>query len=245
MSGPFPWLAGPSSMFSMKDASARTCWIFTLSCAALLGCGGDGSAARPPADGGARADGGTPADGGAHADTDAVVPCEPFAACGGDLTGTWRLVNTCPTAAGKLAVEDQLKFCPAGSASLNRYDFSGTATFDTKGALKYDVLIDISVSTSVPSSCLGAGQTCTAVQQTLMGQSGVTSAACQTTNAGCSCSYAAQIPDKKEHSYVVSNTTITETDPSDGSVQTSQYCVDGNTLRVKSDKDGEIDVWIR
>jgi hypothetical protein len=231
LSGPFPWLDDPSSMSPMKDASARTCWIFTLSCAALLGCGGDGSAARPPADGGAHAD--------------AVVACEPFAACGGDLTGTWRLVNTCPTAAAKMAVEDQLKFCPAGSASLDRYDFSGTATFDTQGAVKYDVLIDIAVSTSLPSSCLGAGQTCTAVQQTLMGQSGVTSAICQTTNAGCSCTYAAKAPDKKEDGYVASGTVITETNPIDGSVETSQYCVDGSTLRVKSDKDGEIDVWVR
>jgi hypothetical protein len=209
-----------------------------LCLAALLGCGGD-AGGRSPGDGGASVEGG------GHGDVDAAVACVPFAACGGDLTGTWRLVTTCPTAAGMMAVEDQLKVCPAGSASLDREAYSGTTTFDTQGAVKVDVLIDIGASISVPSSCLSAGNTCTSIQQRLLGENGVTKAACQMTNADCSCSFAAQIPDKKEESYVASGSTITDTNPVDGTTETSQYCVDGNTLRVKSDKDGEIDVWIR
>ena len=53
----------------------------------------------------------------------------------------------------------------------------------------------------------------------------------------------ATIAKKREGSYQAQGSTVIETDPSDGSMESHQYCVSGNTLRVQDDK--EIDVWTR
>ncbi|MEA2697766.1 MAG: hypothetical protein QOI66_2037 [Myxococcales bacterium] len=198
----------------------RRLWVsfFIYCAAALLGCGSDGGAAGS-------------------------ATCDSFVPCGGTLTGTWHLAKTCATPAGMMAAADELKFCPQGTASIDTYNFAGTGTFDGQGAVKYDLLIDFSATMTFPASCLTAGQTCGSVQQQLRAGDGVTTASCQMTSTGCSCSVAVKSPVRQEHSVVTSGTTVTETDPTDGSMETSQYCVDGNTLRVKSDKDGEIDVW--
>jgi hypothetical protein len=204
------------------NSKRRRLWVsFVIySGAALLGCGSDGGGAGP-------------------------ATCDSFAPCGGTLTGTWHLAKTCATPAAMMAAADQLKICPQGTASIDAYNFTGTGIFDGQGAVKYDVLVAFSVTTAFPASCLTAGQTCASAEQQIRTGDGVTSASCQMTSAGCSCSLMLKSPVRQEHSVATSGTTITETDPSDGSMETSQYCVDGNTLRVKTDKDGEIDVWTR
>jgi hypothetical protein len=200
----------------------RQYWVATLLCLSpgvattLLGCGGNAGPA--PA-------------------------CMPFAACGGDLKGTWNVARSCPTAAGLQAAEDTLKLCPAGTASVDELDVSGTTTLDGQGAVKSDMVLGLTVSQIIPASCLNAGVTCPSVALALKSQSGVTSATCTAANGGCNCSMTASIRQRKEASYVVSGTNITTTDPSDGTMETDAYCVEGNVLRIQSPD--EIDVWTR
>ena len=52
--------------------------------------------------------------------------------------------------------------------------------------------------------------------------------------AGCACAFELNAPNKSSAAYTASGTTFTETDPSDGSMETSDYCVSGNELKVKS-----------
>jgi hypothetical protein len=59
----------------------------------------------------------------------------------------------------------------------------------------------------------------------------------------CSCTYKQNIPISEVYGYVVNGTSYTETDPADASVSTSDFCVDGNTLRVKSSV--SLDVYTR
>jgi hypothetical protein len=199
----------------------RQYWIDTLLTlslglgAALLGCGGDAGPA--PA-------------------------CMPFAACGGDLKGTWNVARSCATAASVKAAEDNFKVCPDGTASIQDFNVSGTTTFDGQ-AVKYDVVLSISVSLTVPASCLGAGRTCPAAAQALKSGTNVTNATCTASNGGCNCSLAASTKQRQEASYVVGGNTIVITDPSDGTMETNPYCVEGNVLRIQSPD--ELDVWTR
>ena len=208
-------------MSHMNNARSRLWLALLLSCsAALSGCGG-GDGGGPPA------------------------TCDSFTPCGGNLTGTWHLAKSCVSSAALMDAAMAAKPCAQGSATIDSYDASGTGTFDGQGAVKFDVAISLAFSLTFPNSCLGAGQTCTSVAQTLRARSGITSASCQMTGDGCSCSAAGKVTSRQENSVVISGTTFTETDSTDGSMQTSQYCVDGNTLRTQNDKDGEIDIWTR
>jgi hypothetical protein len=193
----------------------RQYWIATL-LTVSLGCGGDAGPA--PA-------------------------CMPFAACGGDLKGTWNIARSCPTAAGLKAAEDSLKLCADGTASVQDLSVGGTTTFDGQGALKDDAVFGLTASLTVPASCLGAGVTCPSVAQALRSRTGVTSATCTAANGGCNCSFEASIKQRQEASYVVSGTNIITTDPSDGTMKTESYCVEGHVLRVQSAD--EIDVFTR
>lgn len=188
----------------------------------LLGCGGDGGTSGP-------------------------ATCDNFTACGGNLIGAWHLAHVCPTAAALMTAAAGFKVCPQGTASIDAFAITGTTAIDGKGTWRDDLVYDVGVTTAFPTSCLSAGETCAAAEAKLDAQIGVSTASCQTTNTkdGCNCTYRVNSPAKLERSFVVGGTSITKTDPANGSTETSQFCVDGNTLRTKSDKDGEIDVWTR
>lgn len=188
--------------------------LIGLYCAALLGC----SSAAP----------GMGADGGA-----AVAPaCTPFAACGGNLTGSWTVANSCLTTAGKKSVEDGLKLCAADTTAVNSMSLRGTVIYDGQGAVKYDLVGAVEVSDSIPMSCFPAGQQCAAYLAMLM-DTGATNVRCDASATGCDCSYTLPLAQKQQNRYVIQGTTVTETDSSDGTVSTDDYCVDGNTLRIK------------
>jgi hypothetical protein len=174
---------------------------------------------------------------GSSSDSPGSLECTAFTACGGDLLGTWKVGSACLSDATRKAFGEQLKLCAAGMADVTAVKADGTATFEASGASKYVVAIQLSVSSSFPSSCLAAGEDCAAVQKAFAAKDGVTNAACSKTATGCSCSYMQKIDDKSEDSFVKSGTTFTETDPSDGSMTTTSYCVQGNTLHT-SDDDG-------
>jgi hypothetical protein len=186
--------------------------LIGLCCAALLGCGSGAPAAG--------------ADGGGS------VACDPFVACGGDLTGTWKIANTCLTPEAKKSLEDAMKFCAADTTTLDSETLSGTLIYDGHGAVKYDLTGGLKISVSFPTSCLEPGQSCPAYVAMLV-QTGATNPRCDATATGCDCSYTLAFAQKQQNSYVTSGTNVTETDSSDGTMSTDQYCVAGNTLRVK------------
>jgi hypothetical protein len=194
------------------ETKLRAGALIGVCCAALLGCGG----AAP----------------GAGADSGVAPSCTPFVACGGDLTGTWKIANICLTPEGTKGLEDSLKLCDADSTKVVSEKVGGTLTYDGHGAVKYDLVGEIAVSQSFPTGCLQPGQDCPAYLATLV-QAGDTNERCDTTATGCDCSYTLPIAQKQQNSYVTQGTTVTETDSSDGTMSTDDYCVDGSTVRVK------------
>jgi hypothetical protein len=206
---------GGQSNRSYKN-NLRAGSLIALCCAALLGCGSGAPGTDVGADGGGTA-----------------PSCTPFVACGGDLTGTWNIANTCLSAEGKKSLESSLKLCEADSTSVDSTTLHGTVIYDGHGAVEYDIVGALEVSQSIPTSCLEPGQQCPAYVATLI-QTGATNARCDATAAGCDCSYTLPLAQKQQNSYVARGTTVTETDSSDGTMSTDDYCVDGSTLRVKS-----------
>ena len=139
------------------ETKLRAGALIGVCCAALLGCGG----AAP----------------GAGADSGVAPSCTPFVACGGDLTGTWKIANICLTPEGTKGLEDSLKLCDADSTKVVSEKVGGTLTYDGHGAVKYDLVGEIAVSQSFPTSCLPPGQDCPANLATLVQAGTRTSAA--------------------------------------------------------------------
>lgn len=168
--------------------------------------------------------------------------CEPFVPCGGVITGKWRLNNTCPSAASKAALESALAVCDQGSATLVDFKVDGSATVDAQSVI-IDGALSISVASVFPRSCVPNLTSCDQFETALAKQDSVTEASCTSMAESCSCTYRQSISIKRQSSIVINGSTVTETDPADGSMETSEFCVEGNTLRMSSA--GSIDVYTR
>ena len=199
--------------------------LLLITCAlSPLACGSDSPGGPSGADGG-------------------VLPaCTPFTTCGGDLSGKWKVVESCPTAAGAGKLTNQLKLCAAATVTLDSVKFTGGVEYDKQGTLKNDVAFDLQISTTFPSSCVPAGSTCATTHPTPPGLP-ILDLSCVATGTDCSCRYRLMGVQNQENSYEIMGTTVTETDVSDGTMLTSQYCVNGNVLRIQNGD--ETDVFIR
>ncbi|HET6283140.1 MAG TPA: hypothetical protein VFH73_19435 [Polyangia bacterium] len=186
-------------------------------------------AASPMACGG----GPSSADGGVQA------ACTPFSACGGDLAGTWKVVESCPTPSGVKKLADKLKFCPAASVSIDDAKFTGTVVYDGHGTIKNDVTFNIRVSTTFPSSCVKPGETCETTHPA-PAQGATMDMPCVSMPAGCSCQYRLTGTSNRDNGYQAAGTTLTETDVSNGQMKSSQYCVSGGVLRIQNDDETDV-----
>lgn len=154
--------------------------------------------------------------------------CGTFTACGGDVTGSWKLGRDCvgssvdPFAGGT---------CSQATFQASQSE-SGTVTFQagvySTSNLDTTVVEDI----TVPSSCL-MGATCAMVESNFNNQSNdagmTTVGTCADTSGGCACH--ATVTDSTgpvNGTYSVSGTTLTL----DGTA--APYCVQGNTLLIQT-----------
>lgn len=167
---------------------------------------------------------------------DGNTQCQPFTPCGGDFTGAWRLTESCLSATEAQKLEQSFEFCAQGTAQVSATQ-TGTAVFEAGGSsLQLDATVVLLVRTSFPTSCLGASQTCASVAAADAARPGVTRANCRDTPTGCSCEIDLKQASKRQLSYAKAGpTTLTETDPTDGSVSSIGYCVEGKTLRLQDD----------
>jgi hypothetical protein len=167
------------------------------------------------------------------------LSCEPFAACGGTLTGKWQVNNACIDDATKTAIANAAKVCDQGTATVTEIGLTGSATFEQQSVV-YDGVISLAISSTFPLTCAVGSTSCGDAQKKLASAEGVTGATCTTMGTTCACQYRQSIPQKGQGSYVASGSTFTVTDPSDGSKNTSEYCVNGDTLRVKTEEGFEV-----
>jgi hypothetical protein len=163
--------------------------------------------------------------------------CGEFAACGGDVVGSWSLQNFCGTA--KIDDDD----CKGMTMEMNGVNFSGTVTFNADKTYTTDSMRSGYATMHMPSACLtvqGIKITCEQVNMALMAQrnmdapfSGIT---CSAEPAGCACKVTFKPESSKETGkYSTSGTTLTTTSAA-GDTETNDYCVAGSTLRMKPPK---------
>src|SRR5947208_3197940 len=92
------------------------CWVFCGIALIVLSCGG-GGAGRDAGGGGSGGGDAGGADGGASA-------CATVSSCGGDVVGTWQVMQSCLSLA-----EDLSSACPGASAVI-AFTFAGMETFN-------------------------------------------------------------------------------------------------------------------
>ena len=152
--------------------------------------------------------------------------CMQVSPCGGDLVGTWRIVQSCVTATADLTTcagaTTQVDFVIGGSVT---YDADGTySSTPTAGAATYHE--------HFPPGCMPYGLTCDQLGHTLADGGAMTTGTCSTDSTGA-CDCVGQEPEKASNeagTYVISSSTVTSTH--DGGTSSGGYCVRGNMLYV-------------
>jgi hypothetical protein len=146
---------------------------FVIVTGSVLGCG---------ADGGGAAGGVMPAPQG----------CGTVDPCGGDLTGTWKVLGGCLTPA-----EFDDTVCPQATFQLTTLSYAGTMTFNPDMTYTAtDFIENRAEIDTIPTTCLGAPvQTCAEEDASLKSEvntlsgTGLSSASC-TGSSTCTCSVA-------------------------------------------------------
>lgn len=151
---------------------------------------------------------------------------EQFEACGGDVVGTWRVVDFCE---GKpFVLSDPFAGQCVGyelDASLESY--TGKVSFDGTQTMSENLVGTASVDFSFPSSCLTTGQSCTSLSQSTTSRN----IPCTERQNRCECvGTLTNAFDNSPDAYTIMNDAIVVTGQAP-----SPYCVQGDTLRIKLD----------
>jgi hypothetical protein len=166
--------------------------------------------------------------------SDPSATCGKVAACGGNIVGSWKVGASCASPS-----TPSIMGCTNASVKDANVSASGTSTFNSDGTFTVETTQSASETLVIPMSCLSAGgmtatcgQLSTILGAALMGDAGTT-ASCTTSGSDCDCTIA--LPSSATHemgTYTVSGNTLTTT--SNGTMTSTDYCVQGNELHVIS-----------
>jgi hypothetical protein len=212
---------------------------------AIAGCGGSANRAGTGGTGGG---GGSASDGGVDGDAAVNGGSCPFAACGGNIVGTWHLASAC----GSISLSN----CPpAQSIGVEHETSQATYTFASDGTFTNVISGAFSETYRYPFACLailtdgGTAELCADLQNLAQasiakadaGLSGATYACATDVNQACLCTetFTYPSPQTATGSYVVSGDQVTFS-PSGGAAAGDAgaaafvgYCVSGNTLTLQ------------
>jgi hypothetical protein len=143
--------------------------------------------------------------------------CGTFAACGGDVVGSWTLQDFCD-----FGLDQMVEGCPEATFDFSGVTFAGSATFNDDGSYSSSVQATGNAALTVPSSCLPPGATCEDV-----GQNG-NDVTCTTDGDHCACTAPVDNNDDRNGTWSTSGNQLTlDTDPP------IPYCRDGSALTVQ------------
>ena len=143
---------------------------------------------------------------------DDSVDCSAFAACGGDVVGTWRYGGSC---------EGENSFCPELTIQA-RPSISGSFTFNSDGTYTSMGTTNGQSRYTIPASCLMGLTDCSQLE--LDASDSCTGDAA--TSCSCTTTYN-NVQESDSGNYVITGTTIAlDGDTAD------PYCVEGNQMRV-------------
>ena len=169
-------------------------------------------------------------------DTDA---CGDFAGCGGDVVGEWKADSVCGS--GSIAIENCSAKVPMDLSGLTT---SGSMTFNADRTYRSTMAFGGSMTMHWPKACLtimGVTLTCAqlnaALNEAMMAEPDpdIASIICSDESQGCACKATFRTSSAAETGrYSLSGNAITTTPDGPGSApETSQYCVQGQTLKVQ------------
>ena len=156
--------------------------------------------------------------------------CGKVAACGGNVVGTWKIIDACTTSSTPTMPNTS---CPGETLQVTGFQASGTLTINTDMTYTTSTSTTASLQLVEPVSCLMGG-TCSQLSMSLSSSDGGTSGSCTTSGANCNCTGTFGGGATTEMgAYTVSGTTITTT-PANGTSTTNSYCVQGTMLHIIS-----------
>jgi hypothetical protein len=160
-----------------------------------------------------------------------------FTPCGGDVTGKWRIASICfPSGIEELR---ELLQCEAIEQDFD-WEYRMLVEFKSSGNFSVALKSDAVQKVTVPKTCLESDSDCTELgSDDTDASDGETITITSTVEA---CAIEAQIhqADSAAGTWEVNGSKLTMTDPDGPDV--SDYCINGNTLTVKSTNDvtGEV-----
>jgi hypothetical protein len=159
--------------------------------------------------------------------------CTSVPPCGGSVVGTWKVVAACiDQAALDMTVSAA---CPQASASQTLHE-TGTITFNDDLTFTETLSASATLVENLPPACL-ARLTCAdlnALGQPTAPQPGATMSVSCTGAPTCTCRFSTKATNLVQTgTYATSGTTMTVT-PSGDTAQNDTFCVQGNTLYLRS-----------
>jgi hypothetical protein len=172
--------------------------------------------------------------------------CGKVAPCGGDLVGTWTVVDAC-SGATTASSGSPIASCPNATAQVGNVSASGTATFNADMTYSVSITESGSETLVVPTSCLTSGTTtvtCTDLATTLNGvlgadDAGAATTSCTASGSSCDCTITlAGTSDNETGTYSISGDTVTTVPTAAPGTTAStgggSYCVQGSDLHLIS-----------
>jgi hypothetical protein len=163
--------------------------------------------------------------------------CVAFDTCGGDVTGTWQVSNSCVE--GNLTDAMNL-YADIPQACRGDYksvvaSVSGTVSFNA-GTATNETVTTIDYVFNPTAACVAAEEfatigstTCAGVAQALVDLGHHNTADCEAVADGCACNAQSRFERNEVVSYNVTGSTITYTGDSD----TLDFCVAGSSLQAR------------
>jgi hypothetical protein len=162
--------------------------------------------------------------------SNASAACVDVAACGGDLTGSWKILNFCfdqPSAPANL-----LDVCPTATLNVSNTIISGNISYKADKTFTQKTSLTATLTLTIPGSCL-QGQnavTCTQLESSSnQGSTGSKVACSSTADAGCQCSSALQDTSEDSGTYTVDKARLTLV-AENGATDEEDFCVQGSNL---------------
>jgi hypothetical protein len=170
-----------------------------------------------------------------------------FSACGGSLTGTWKVVDVCLNQTIDANPFASVPACQSSVFSAN-IDYQGTIDFGSNGSYRFNVTIGTSsVKMEFSDACLKAAtgaagsDICTTIGQSM--------GSCTYASGVCKCEEVMDETadtDTDTGTYQTSGSTLTITSAGDSESSAMRYCVQGSraTMEVTDDNDQSVSYLI-
>jgi hypothetical protein len=156
--------------------------------------------------------------------------CTGLAACGGDITGEWKITGICfDTPIVPSDISDQ---CPTAKLQVSNQVVTGNVSYKTDMTFSQNANITATVTLTLPGSCLqGVDSTsCSEIEASSNTDPTQPQVTCtQTSDGGCQCSSPLIDMSQVDGTFTTSGDTVMMAS-SDGSSDNEDYCVKSKTL---------------